>query len=205
MQQSDDPNFEQQLASARNGDAMAVEELLERYRNYLGVLARVRIDRRLQAKFDESDVVQETMIQANHDFRQFRGTTEATLTKWLRTIMSSRQALLTRRYFGRACRDPQLEQRLQRELDDSSTYMDRALMTESSSPSDKVSRREHAVLLADALSRLSDHYRQVIILHHVEGRTLVEAAQLMDRSVASVKKLWARAMVRLRQLMQGYE
>ncbi len=169
------------------------------------MLARVRIDRNLQAKFDESDVVQETMIQANRDFHQFRGTTEAALTKWLRTIMGTRKAVLARQYIDRHCRDPRLEQRLQIELENSSIHMDRALIAASSSPSEKVSRREHAVLLADALSCLPDHYRQVVILHHVEGRTLGESAQLMGRSVTSVKKLWARAMVELRQLMQGYE
>jgi RNA polymerase sigma-70 factor (ECF subfamily) len=205
MQQPGDLNFEQLLDSAREGEESAAEALLEQYRNYLGMLARVRIDRNLQAKFDESDVVQETMIQANRDFRQFRGTTEASLTKWLRMILCSRKAVLARHYNGRHRRDPKLEQRLQNELDNSSQQMDQALMAASSSPSEKVSRREHAVLLADALSCLPEHYRQVIILHHVEGHTLGEVAQLMDRSATSVKKLWARAMVELRQLMQEYE
>ena len=56
MQQPGDPSFDQLLVSARDGDQTAAEALLERYRNYLGVLARVRIDPKLQSKFDESDI-----------------------------------------------------------------------------------------------------------------------------------------------------
>jgi RNA polymerase sigma-70 factor (ECF subfamily) len=182
-----------------------VQTLLEQYRNYLSVLARVRMNRQLQAKFDDSDVVQETMIQANREFHQFRGTTEAALTKWLRAIMSTRKAILTRHYLDRRCRDPKLEQQLRIELDNTSTYMDRALRAGTSTPSEQAARREHAVLLADALTRLPEHHREVVILHHVEGRSLREAAELMNRSTTSVKKLWARAMVELRQIMQGYQ
>ncbi len=127
MQQPDDSSFERLLDLARAGDEKAIGVLLVRYRSYLTVLARVRIDRNLQAKFDQSDVVQETMIQANRDFHQFRGTTEAALAKWLRTILGSRKAILTRHYFGNCRRDPKLEQRLQHELDNSSLQMNRAL------------------------------------------------------------------------------
>jgi RNA polymerase sigma-70 factor (ECF subfamily) len=171
---------------------------LESYRNYLMLLARVRTDRKLRSKVGDSDLVQETLIQANRDFDQFRGTSEAELTGWLRAVMSKKKALLARRYYGTAARDPHLEEQLQVEMENSSQQLGRAFIASSSSPSRLAAGRERAVLLADALAALPEHYREVVVLHHVQGYALPEVAQTMGRSVDSVKKLWARAMVQLR-------
>jgi RNA polymerase sigma-70 factor (ECF subfamily) len=59
-------------------------------------------------------------------------------------------------------------------------------------------RREQAVLLADARQRLPSNYRDVIMFRHLEGLSFAEVAQRMDRSIDSVKKLWIRALSRLR-------
>ena len=67
-----------------------------------------------------------------------------------------------------------------------------------STPSQRASRREQAVLLADALSLLPDDYREVIILRHLEGLTFPEVAARMGRSLDSVEKLWVRALARVR-------
>src|SRR5213080_709075 len=70
---------DQLLPRARAGDVPAMGRLLELYRNYLKLLARLQIDRRLQGKADPSDLVQETFLEAYRDFAQFRGTTEREL------------------------------------------------------------------------------------------------------------------------------
>src|SRR5262245_16517535 len=72
----------------------------------------------------------------------------------------------------------------------------RALVRESSR---QAARRERAVLLADALGRLPEHYREVIILSHLEGLSFPEVARRMGRSVDGVKNLWARALGQLRR------
>jgi RNA polymerase sigma-70 factor, ECF subfamily len=59
------------------------------------------------------------------------------------------------------------------------------------------------VLLADALARLPDDYREVIILHHLEGLQFAEVAQRMGRTVDSVKHLWARALAQLKRTLGG--
>ena len=70
-------------------------------------------------------------------------------------------------------------------------------------PAAKRSRREQAVLLADALEQLPKSYRDVLILHHLEDLTFAEVAGRLGRSVDSVEKLWARALARLRRALGG--
>src|SRR6516225_2026590 len=78
------PHPEQMLCLARAGDQSARGQMLELYRNYLTLLARYQIGRRLQGKVDPSDLVQETFLEAHRDFGQFRGGTEPELVGWLR-------------------------------------------------------------------------------------------------------------------------
>ena len=75
------------LARARGGDQDALGSLLEEYREYLRMLARTRVGRDLQVRLDASDLVQEALLEAHRDFRQFLGQTEAELTVWLRQIL----------------------------------------------------------------------------------------------------------------------
>jgi RNA polymerase sigma-70 factor (ECF subfamily) len=197
------PEREQLLRQARQGDQKALERLLDQYRNYLSVLARLQVDRRLQAKVDDSDLVQETFLRACRDFPRFRGTSEAELIEWLRKIMACESANFVRHYFGTQARNVRLEQQIQDELDQSSAGIVNAFAARDSSPSQKAARRERAKLLADALQKLPDDYREVMILHHLEGLTMAEVAGRMGRSDDAVRKLWSRAIIRLRQLLKA--
>jgi RNA polymerase sigma-70 factor (ECF subfamily) len=191
---------DQLIVQARNGNDAALGSLLELYRNYLRVLARVEVGRRLQGKLDASDIVQETYAEAHRNFHLFRGSDEPQLVSWLRQILAGRVANLVRRYFGTQGRDVRLEQELSAGLDNSSRALGRELAASASSPSQAAARREQAVLLADALSRLPEDYRDVIILRNLEGLTFPEVAQRMGRTLDSVEKLWLRALARLRQV-----
>jgi RNA polymerase sigma-70 factor (ECF subfamily) len=86
-------------------------------------------------------------------------------------------------------------------LDKSSLVLDRGLMADGSSPSQAASRREQAVVLADALARLPENYREVLILRHMEGLTFPEIANDMGKTVDSVKKLWTRALIQVRRAL----
>lgn len=196
-------DLEHCLRLARGGDCAALGQLLEFYRDYLGLLARLQIGRRLQGKVDAADLVQDTFLEAHRHFAEFRGTVEAELVCWLRQIMAGLLANLVRRYFGAQRRDVRLEQNLAEELDRSSRVLGQSLAADQSSPSQRAARREQAVLLADALARLPDDYREVIILHHLEGLPFAEVAVRMGRSVDSVKHLWARALAQLRRSLGG--
>jgi RNA polymerase sigma-70 factor (ECF subfamily) len=189
------------LRLARSGDGPSLGQLLELYRPYLALLARLQIGRRLQGKVDAADLVQETYLEAHRDFAQFRGDCEAELVGWLRQILATNIANQVRRYYGTQRRDVRLERELAVELDESSRVLDNGLIASQSSPSQQAARREQAVLLADALARLPEDYREVIILRHLEELTFPEIGRRMERSVDSVEKLWARALVRLRRTL----
>src|SRR2546423_15240757 len=106
MAPEDERDREQLLAAVRaGGDEEALGRLLERYRAYLTLLARLQIGRRLQGKADPADMVQETFLEAARHFGQFRGTTEPEFAAWLRQILAACLAHLGRRYYGTQARD----------------------------------------------------------------------------------------------------
>jgi RNA polymerase sigma-70 factor (ECF subfamily) len=199
-----DADPERLIRLAQEGDMQALGQLFELYRNYLLLLARMQIGRRLQGKVDAADLVQETLLAAHRDLAQFRGETEAELVGWLRRILAANLVDLVRRYCGAQRRDVRLERRLADEVDQSSRDIGLVLMTKDSSPSQRAVRREQAVLLADALKSLPEDYGEVIVLHHLQGLNFPEVARRMERSVDSVKKLWIRALARLRDALGGF-
>jgi RNA polymerase sigma-70 factor (ECF subfamily) len=188
---------EELLRQAQAHDRTSLGQLLELTRQYLTLLAQVQIGRRLQGKVDASDVVQETFLAAHRDFASFRGTTEKEFAFWLRQILAGRLGTLIRRYCGTQGRNVRLERQLTDELGGSSQALE--LIAPTSSPSQQMCRREQSLLLADALSRLPAHYRQVLVMRHLDGLRFPEIAQRMDRSIDSVEKLWVRGLARLRR------
>lgn len=196
------PSPEQLLGLARAGDRIALGQLLEGYLNYLSLLARLGLGRKLQSKVDPLDLVQETFLQAHRKFAQFQGSTAEELIAWLRQILASRLNKLRRRYWA-AGRDIRREQDLADQLAQSSRMLDQVLAAPHSSPSQRAARGEQAVLLANTLKRLPEDYREVIILRQMEDLSFAEVAVRMRRSVDSVKKLWVRALSHLRRLQEG--
>src|SRR5438105_6875984 len=112
MAVSTTPDPEELLRRARAGSASALGELLELYRNYLALLARLQIGRRLQGKVDPADLVQETFLEAHRDFAQFRGSTDVEFAAWLRRILVRNLANLLRSFYGTQGRDIRLEREL---------------------------------------------------------------------------------------------
>jgi RNA polymerase sigma-70 factor (ECF subfamily) len=194
---------QQTLQEARGGSDEALGQLLESYQPYLVLLARVQIGQRLRGKVDPDDLVQEVFLEAHRQFAKFRGTTEQELTAWLRSILAGRLTMTVRRYVGAKGRDVRLERELAARIDQSSQALERGLAASISTPSQQASRREQAVLLAEALGRLPPDYREVIIQHHMEGLTFTQVGKLMDRSEDSIQKLWVRGLAALRRTMGG--
>jgi RNA polymerase sigma-70 factor (ECF subfamily) len=194
---------EELIAEARSTGDLMLGELFLRYTHYLTLLARVQIGRRLQGKLDPSDIVQETFLQAHSHFPNFRGSSDAEFTVWLRRILASVLSNTIQHYLGTRARDPRLEQEIEGALGQSSAELGQQLAASDTSPSEVASRREDAVLLANAIGMLPPDYREVILLRFAEGLPFAQVAERMGRTVSSVEKLWLRAIARLRQTMGG--
>jgi RNA polymerase sigma-70 factor, ECF subfamily len=189
------------LAQARAGDSAALGQLLDGYRNYLWLLARGQLHAALRSKMNPSDLVQETLYEALRDFNAFEGSSEHELIAWLRRILARNLADQVKRQYAerrRRHREESLESLLER----SSAQVQGALAAGLSSPSAQAAGREQSVLLADALSRLPADYRQVIVLRHLDRLKFEEIAERLGRTPGAVRKLWTRALVKLRSFLE---
>ena len=177
---------------------------LERFRGYLHVLARLHGGRRLQGKFDASDIVQQTLVRALDGLPQLKGTGDAEVAAWLREILA-RQLANAVRDLGRQKRDAMRERSLELALDQSASRLETFLATADPSPSQQAQRSEQVLLLADALAALPDAQREAIVGHHLEGRTLAEVGNQLGRSPVAVAGLIKRGLRALRLRLQDSE
>lgn len=203
--QEDDSAFDPEflLVLAKAGDSAALGRLLERYRNYVGLLVRLQVGRRLKSKVDVEDLLQEIWLEIHRKITLFRGGSEREFLTWARRLIGSILANQMRHYLGTKRRDLRLERALADDLDHSSRALNQSLVAAQSSPSQQAVRREQAVLLSDALQSLPDDYREVIILRQLEGLSFPDVARRMGRTEDSVKNVWLRALARLRHMLEG--
>src|SRR4051812_18484555 len=172
------------IRRCRKGDAPAREQLFDRYRHYLQIVARTQLGRHLRAKCDPSDLVQQTLLEAHRDFASFQGNGEAELLAWLRRILAHNLFNEARRFAAQqrdATREVSLEQ-VQAGVEHSSVALGRCLAADTPTPSQEASKREAAVRLADALARLPDDYQTVLLLRVFEGLAAEEVARRMGRT-----------------------
>jgi RNA polymerase sigma-70 factor (ECF subfamily) len=177
------------------------ERSLERYGDYLRLLARLQLSPRLQAKLDASDVVQQTLLQAHESRTQFRGQTEAEWLAWLRAILANALAGAMRR-FSTEARDLGRECSLEAQLDLSSSRLEGLLAADQSSPSERAGRGEELLRLAQAMAQLPPDQRRVVELHYLKALPVAEVAELLDRTRPAVVGLLFRGLKRLRNLLQ---
>jgi RNA polymerase sigma-70 factor (ECF subfamily) len=190
------------LSWARAGGSAARGSLLECYRPHLNSLARSQIGIRLRSKVDPADLVQETFLNAYRDFARFRGDSEGAFAYWLRRILSAHVTRTLRTYLGTRKRDVRLECDLDAEFDKSSREpVDPGLLSKGDSPIESACRREQAEAVADALGRLPDIYRKVLLLRYMQRFTFPEIAKELHRTVDGVKKIWTRALVQMRRFL----
>ncbi len=192
------------LSQARAGDAAALGQLFELYRNYLRLIARSMLDGALRLKLDASDLVQESFLKAHRQFSGFAGRDEPELMAWLRQILV-RTLADQARYYRRRSRNVRRQVSLEQLLEHAGGAAQQALADSLPSPSSLAVRRERAVLLADALEKLPPDYREVFVLRNIEHIPFNEIAVRMSRSPGAARVLWTRAMQRLSQLLEEKE
>lgn len=190
------------IAAARDGSDDALGESLEACRAYLMLVARQEIDPSLMAKAGASDLVQETFLEAQRDFGNFRGLTEAEFLGWLRRILLNNLANFQRHY--RRTDKRKVTREVAIDGNRSSQHLENWLKTTSSSPSSHAIQNEQAAAMEQALARLPHEYLQAIMLRNREGHSFEQIGQLMNRSANAARKLWGRAVERLQQEMETF-
>jgi RNA polymerase sigma-70 factor (ECF subfamily) len=171
---------------------------LERFRDYLRLLAGLQVGPRLRVRLDPSDLVQQTLLKAYQARAQFRGHSTAQMSAWLRQILA-RTLADAARALGRDCRDIGRECSLEATLDESSARLEAWLVASGLAPAEQADRNEQMLQLARALTALPEPQRQAVLLRYYEGRPLEEIGERLQRSRAGVASLLRRGLDRLRK------
>jgi RNA polymerase sigma-70 factor (ECF subfamily) len=175
---------------------------LERFRDYLKLLARVRLPQPAAGKLDPSDIVQQTFARAVRGFDGLRGTDDAQIAAWLRKILANQLANALRE-LRQARRDAARERSIEAALEDSSSRLEGRLASSQTSPSLKAQRSEQMLKVAAALAELPEAQQQAVSLHHLGDQTLDEIALRMERSPAAVAGLIKRGLKALRSKLDS--
>jgi RNA polymerase sigma-70 factor, ECF subfamily len=168
--------------------------------DYLRMLARIELDKRLNAKAGPSDIVQETLLRAHANRAQFRGGSEAEYRAWLRRILANVMANIVEHYKAKK-RDVDLERSLNDSLGDTSTRLEALIQDTRESPSGAVFRRERLLRLNSALARLPADQRRAVEFRYAYGHTVMEISAAMNRTPTSVAGLLRRGLSGLRQAL----
>jgi RNA polymerase sigma-70 factor (ECF subfamily) len=196
------PDSEELLRRAGQGDRDARQTLLGRHRDRLKKMVAVRIDRRLAARIDPSDVVQEALTDAAQGLSDYLRQPPLPFYPWLRQLAWDRLIELHRLHLHAHRRSVQREQPLAPLLsDESALQLADRLMARQSSPSDHAIRSELRTRIRTALDQLSERDREVLVLRHLEQLSTRETAAVLGNSEGAVKVRHLRALERLRVLL----
>lgn len=196
MQQNDDA-ADVQLAV--HGDAASWQRLTERYRNKLRAMVAYRLDRRIQARLDASDVVQEAFLDAAHRLPSYAANPEVPFFIWMRALVQQRMGMAHRDHLGRAKRSAALE--VEPPAFDSSRAIALALLDKHISPSEDVRRKDLGEKLKCQLELLDPLDREVLMLRHFEHLTNSEVAQSLNITPPAASQRYGRALRRLKDIM----
>lgn len=196
-----DPDTDELLAAVEQGDAHARGRLLERHRNRLRRMVALRLDGRLAARLDPSDVVQEALATAAVRLDDYVAVRPVPFYLWVRQI-AWEHLVKTHQRHGAAKRAIGREEQLP--LTDASVEQLAArLATSASSPSAQASRAERHVRVRAGLEQLAVADREVLILRHLEQLSTTETAAVLRCSEGAVKVRLLRALRRLRDLLEA--
>lgn len=170
---------------------------LSQYHAWLRLMARLQLDPRWDRKFDASDVVQQTLLEAWNGESGYQGQSEAERIAWLRTILGRVIAREIRKYHGTQKRNVEIEHSLERSICQSSVMLGNVIASETASPSVRVENSEQQTIIAEVLESMSEDHRAVIVMRNLNGMSHSEIAAKLDRSESAVRMLWLRALKEL--------
>jgi len=186
------------LQQVRTGDPRALECLLSMHRAYLRQLVELRLDPRLRARVDPSDVVQEAQLEAVRRLPEYLRDPALPFRLWLRRLAQDRLGMLWRFHFKAARRS------VSREIvcpEETSLRLMEQLASTGSTPSQELSREEQARRVREAVAALSESDREILLLRNFEGLSFEEVSCLLDIEGAAARRRHGRALIRLTRLL----
>ncbi len=180
------------------GDTEAFGRLFEQLRTYMRRVVALRMDRRLRARLDPSDVVQEAQLEAFRRLPDFLERRPMSFRLWLRKTAQERLIKLRRLHLGAARRDARREAPLP---DASSLLLARRLLATGPTPSQDAVGRERARRIREAVERLSEGDREILVLRNLEELSNEEAAEVLEVKPAAASQRYGRALLRLRKAL----
>ena len=191
------------LLRARAGDPQAVNEIFTRHRDRLRRMVEVRLDHRLQARVDASDVIQDAYVEVVTRLGEYLRDPKVPLFLWLRLVVGERLLKVHRQHLGAQMRDAGREVSLYRGAlpQASSAALAAQLLGKQTSPTQAAARAERLLRLQEALNTLDPLDREILSLRHFEELTSAEAAQVLAIKEDAAAKRYVRALRRLRAVL----
>jgi RNA polymerase sigma-70 factor (ECF subfamily) len=194
------PDTEELLQRAGGGDDAARQQVLLRHQHRLRQMVAVRMDRRLAARVDPSDLVQEALMDAHQKLSDYIRKRPLPFYPWLRRLAWERLVQLHRRHLH-AGRRSVLREEAPALPDESAAELADRLGGKTSSPSGRAVRQELRDRLRTALARLNDRDREVLVLRYLEQLPTADIAAVLGISAGAVRVRHTRALTRLHALL----
>ena len=182
---------QESVANCR-AQTLDVAALALRYRPFLKAIAAAELPENLKSREDDSDLVQEALLKATREAKQFLGSTEKELESWLREILIN-QITDCVRFHSRQQRDVGVEIEIPLAR----------LSADELSASEFVRKAEAKELTQRALHELPDDNRSVLLMRQQLDLTFTEIAERMQRSPDAVRMLWGRAILALGEKLKS--
>jgi RNA polymerase sigma-70 factor (ECF subfamily) len=187
----------------RAGDREALNEVFTHHRGRLRRMVEMRMDWRLQARLDASDVIQEAFLEAAQRMSDYLRDPPLPLFLWLRLLVGERLTRLHRQHLGAKMRDAGREVSLYREPLPAASSMALAaqLLGKHTSPTQAAVRAERMIRLQEAVNTLDPIDREVLSLRHFEELTRAESAKVLGIEEGAAAKRYVRALKRLKDIL----
>lgn len=195
---SDSTQTQLLLQRLREGDRSAFEALFAEHRPYLHRVIELRLDNRLRARLDTSDIVQEAQLEAFRRLDDYLHRQPMPFRLWLRKTAQERLLMAERQHLGAARRA------MGRELPlpvRSSVLLAQHFLAAGSTASQRLERAEVADRVHEVLGQLADADREILVLRNLEELSNQEAAQVLQIDPATASRRYGRAVLRLRELL----
>ena len=194
----DNSKTEELLARAAKGDHSAYDTLFSQHRETLVRFIHSRMDQRLQQRFDASDVIQETHLESLQRIADFVERKPMPFALWIRRTALERFLKMRRRHVE-AQRRSVTRENVQPDL--STFTLANQLRSTDATPSENVQNAEEQTKLTNAIQRLPDHDREVLLLRNVDGFSFAEIAALLEIESATARKRYGRALIKLQKAL----